>query len=178
VGWGVEFFKPLGALVPVGCDDPSCDPALVDRFNYSNLRTALEARWRFLPKTAVVVDTQFNLRNYLQGPTPEALLFSARAGLAGLITPKISVTALLGYGKDFNAPATGEKPLGHRQRFGAEIGDGHLHAHIVGGGGESLLASQRHGEARNAVERFRIHFAYAGERRDRKESQCERGETG
>ncbi|MGZ3459041.1 MAG: hypothetical protein ACXU86_11120 [Archangium sp.] len=107
VGWGVELFKPLGALVPVGCDDPSCDPALVDRFNYSNLRTALEARWRFLPKTAVVVDSQFNLRHYLQGPTPEALLFSARAGLAGLITPKIAVTALVGWGKDFSAPATG-----------------------------------------------------------------------
>jgi hypothetical protein len=104
VSWGVEFFKPLGALSPIGCTDARvCDPGQVNSFDYSNLRTSLQGRWRFLPKTAVVVDAQFNYRSYFQSTTPDALLLHATAGVAGLVTPKISVTAKAGWGKDFGA---------------------------------------------------------------------------
>ncbi len=103
VAWGLERFKSLAALFPVGCDTPVCDPAAVDQFDYSNLRASLEGRWRFLPKTAVVVDAQFNYRTYARDSTPEALLLHTRAGLAGLVSPRISVTALVGWGQDFGA---------------------------------------------------------------------------
>jgi hypothetical protein len=107
VAWGMELFKPMGALAPVGCGGPECDPALVDRFNYSDLRAGLDGRWRFLPKTAVVTDVKFNLRNYVNGGTPNALLLQARAGLAGLVTPKIAVTATMGWGQDLGAAVRG-----------------------------------------------------------------------
>ncbi|QRN94982.1 hypothetical protein JRI60_38705 [Archangium violaceum] len=102
VSWGVELFKPLGGLAPIGCDNaPVCDPTQVNGFDYSNLRASLQGRWRFLPKTAVVVDAQFNYRSYFQERTDPALLLHATAGVAGLVTPKISVTAKAGWGKDF-----------------------------------------------------------------------------
>ncbi|HEX8435696.1 hypothetical protein, partial [Archangium sp.] len=107
LSWGFERFKPLAAMFPVGCDSLVCDPAAVNQFDYSNLRASLGARWRFLPKTAVVVDTQFNYRDYTWGSTPEALLLSTRLGLAGLVSPKIAMTALVGWGQDFGATASG-----------------------------------------------------------------------
>jgi hypothetical protein len=107
VSWGIERFKPLAALFPVGCTSTVCDPAAVDQFDYSNLRASLEARWRFLPKTAVVVDAQFNYRSYSRDGTPEALLLNTRGGLAGLVSPRIAVTALLGWGQDFGAASGG-----------------------------------------------------------------------
>jgi hypothetical protein len=105
VFFGVERFKPLAALFPVGCGSMECDPAGVVNFDYSNLRASLQGRWRFLPKTAVVVDGQFTYRNYSQGGTPDALVLHATAGLAGLVSPKIAVTAKLGWGQDFGASA-------------------------------------------------------------------------
>jgi hypothetical protein len=101
VGWALERFQPMGALAPVGCGGPECDPAQVNRFDYDDLRAGLEGRWRFLPKTAVVVDLDFNLRDYRGGGTPSALLLRGKAGLAGLVTPRIAVTATLGWGQGF-----------------------------------------------------------------------------
>jgi hypothetical protein len=91
----------------VGCDAPECDPAGVVNFDYSNLRAKLQGRWRFLPKTAVVVDGQFTYRNYSRGGTPDALVMHASAGLAGLVSPKIAATVKLGWGQDFGATAGG-----------------------------------------------------------------------
>lgn len=106
LAWGVEHFKASGALVPVGCGAPGCDPSLVDRFDYGNVRTGVQARWRFLPKTAVVADAQFNWRTYAHGDTPDALLLHAKAGLAGLVTPKIALTATAGWGHDFGSTSS------------------------------------------------------------------------
>ncbi|HYO53812.1 hypothetical protein [Archangium sp.] len=107
LAWGVELFQPLGALAPVGCGGPECDPALVDRFNYSDLRAGLNGRWRFLPKTAVVADVHVNLRNYTNGDSPNALVLQAKAGLAGLVTPKIAVTATMGWGQNLGEAVGG-----------------------------------------------------------------------
>jgi hypothetical protein len=105
VFFGIERFKPLAGLFPVGCGSLECDPTGVVNFDYNNLRAGLQGRWRFLPKTAVVVDGQFTYRNYSQGSTPDALLMHATAGLAGLVSPKIAVTAKLGWGQDFGMAA-------------------------------------------------------------------------
>ncbi len=105
--WAVEFFQPLGALSPVGCIESTCDPSVVRQFDYSNLSTAVQARWRFLPKTALVVDGRFDMRTYFQGSSPNALLLHTTAGLAGLISPKLSVTAKLGWAQDFGAVGRG-----------------------------------------------------------------------
>ncbi|HEX8819614.1 MAG TPA: hypothetical protein VF794_06785 [Archangium sp.] len=107
LSWGIERFKPFAALFPVGCSGPVCDPTAVGSFDYNNLRASLQGRWRFLPKTAVVVDTHFTYRNYNQGGTPDALVLQATGGLAGLVSPRIAVTARVGWGQDFGAVAGG-----------------------------------------------------------------------
>jgi hypothetical protein len=105
--WAVELFQPMGSLNPVGCTGIECNPAEVRRFDYSNLRANLLARWRFLPKTAVVVDTQFDARTFFHGAGPNALLLQTSAGLAGLISPKLTVTAKAGWAQDFGVVGRG-----------------------------------------------------------------------
>lgn len=107
IAWGMEFFKPLGGLFPAGCTDPVCDPKAVNQFQYNNLRASVQGRWAFLPKTAVVVDGDFNYRTYPYGGTPDALLLHAMGGLAGLLTQKIALTLKAGWGQDFGSTSHG-----------------------------------------------------------------------
>jgi hypothetical protein len=107
VSWQVEFFDPLLTGNVSGCtntNDITCNPALVSRMNYSNVDFGVNAKWKFLPKTAVVLDIATDVRTYFD-PTaalnPPATLFRAQAGIMGLVSPRISVTLLAGYGGDF-----------------------------------------------------------------------------
>lgn len=106
ITWGVEFFEPLltgTTTCPAG--DITCTPTLVSAMNYSNLNFALGARYKFLPKTAIVLDTNFDLRTYWNASTQNlpAQILRGRAGLAGLLTPRFSVTLLAGAAYDFAA---------------------------------------------------------------------------
>lgn len=105
VAWGVEFFEPLLTGILPGCavGNTQCDPLTVSRSNYSNLNFGANARWKFLPKTAIMVDVNADWRTYFAGPTvqPDKVVFRAQAGIAGLISPRIAVTLLAGYGGDF-----------------------------------------------------------------------------
>ncbi|MCP3138538.1 porin family protein [Pyxidicoccus xibeiensis] len=105
--YAVEFFEPLGALSPVDCTDGTCNPLTADQFDYGNLHFGLEGRWRFLPKTAVVLDTGVDLRSYFNGGSPDATVLRALAGVAGLVSPKIAVTAKAGWGQNFAAGGSG-----------------------------------------------------------------------
>jgi len=105
VAFTVEFFQPAATTTPIpGCTgDPVCDPNVLHGMDYLNVQPGLEARWKFLPKTAVVLDATFDLRSYVTATAgnPPADLLKASVGLAGLLTPKISVQAKLGWGYDF-----------------------------------------------------------------------------
>jgi hypothetical protein len=102
VAWGVEFFEPLLPGLVQGCTDVLCDPTQVYRANYSNLNFGANGRWKFLPKTAFILDVNADWRTYFAAPgAQDKVLFRAQAGLAGLITPRISVTLLAGYSGDF-----------------------------------------------------------------------------
>ncbi|MFT3710110.1 MAG: hypothetical protein QM817_20960 [Archangium sp.] len=106
VGWSVEFFDSLLTGFVSGCSgNPICDPDLVKRANYSNLNFGANARWKFLPKTALMVDVNADWRTYFAGPTVQAdkVIFRSQAGLAGLISPRIAVTLLGGYAGDFSS---------------------------------------------------------------------------
>ena len=108
VGWGVELFDPLLTGVVSGCTnaaDITCNPTLVGKMNYSNLSAGLGAKWKFLPKTALMLDGAFDWRTYLADTTtnPQAMVLRAQAGLLGLITPHLTVTLLAGYGGNFAA---------------------------------------------------------------------------
>jgi hypothetical protein len=89
----VEYFSPIVSSGPSGVS-----PGYA---NYRNLDFELNGRWRFLPKTAVVVDTNFQDRTYVNTGNAQALLFRAQAGLAGLLSPRVSVVAKAGWAKDF-----------------------------------------------------------------------------
>ncbi|MBN1209869.1 MAG: hypothetical protein JXB05_33775 [Myxococcaceae bacterium] len=102
LAWAVEFFEPIGLAIPVGCVEGVCDPDTVDAFDYINLRAGVDGRWRFLPKTAVVLDTDLDLRSYIRATdSPSALLLRAMGGLAGLVSSKIAVTAKVGWAHNF-----------------------------------------------------------------------------
>ncbi|MDF1565596.1 MAG: outer membrane beta-barrel protein [Deltaproteobacteria bacterium] len=71
--------------------------------NYLSHRPNLQARWRFLPKTAVVLDVLGDYRQYFEPGVGGSNLwgFYAKAGLSGLITPKLSLVVNAGYGRSF-----------------------------------------------------------------------------
>lgn len=97
-----EFFDPLTTGVTPGCTpgNPLCDPNSVDALNYTNIGFHLDGRYKFLPKTAIVLDVDFGLRDYV-GATPNSSLLSATAGISGLVSPKIAVVAKAGWAQDF-----------------------------------------------------------------------------
>jgi hypothetical protein len=105
--YAVEFFEPLGATSPVDCTEGVCDPLTADRFDYGNLHFGLEGRWRFLPKTAVVMDTGVDLRSYFNDGSQGATLARALLGVAGLVSPKVAVTAKAGWGQNLAAAGGG-----------------------------------------------------------------------
>lgn len=102
VGFGVEFFDPLLTGTITGCmpGDPTCNPAQVAQMNYGNLTFGLGGRWKFLPKTALVLDANFDYRLYFTAGAANlpGMVLRVQAGLIGLISPRISVTLLAGYG--------------------------------------------------------------------------------
>jgi hypothetical protein len=98
LGWALEFFQPTAALSPEGCTEPTCDPAVVEQLNYTNLRMAVRGRWRFLPKTAVLVDARVDSRHSLTANNfRDATLLNTSVGIAGLVSPKIAATAKVGW---------------------------------------------------------------------------------
>jgi hypothetical protein len=103
----VEFLRPLSSTPDPNCTvDPVCQLINTENMDYSNIRPGLEARWKFLPKTALVLDATFDIRSYFVAATNQpAMLLKAQAGLQGLVTTKIAAVTKLGWGYDF-APNT------------------------------------------------------------------------
>ena len=100
-----EFFSPLFTLYtrppncPVG--DASCDPNSVSGLNYLNHTFGLAGRWRFLPKTALVLDTSYIIRTYVNGGSGQQIgLLKTMVGLAGLITTHIATVLKIGWAQD------------------------------------------------------------------------------
>ncbi|MCB9779149.1 MAG: hypothetical protein H6742_11350 [Alphaproteobacteria bacterium] len=89
-------------------------PGLNSRLSYGGL---LRAKWRFFPKTAVVLDVDYTRNNWAdnvldaQGDgvsreevgdylaVPDSSIWRARTGLRGRVTDKLVVTALVGFGQ-------------------------------------------------------------------------------
>ncbi len=98
----LERFSPLADGVLPDCppSEPLCSPAAVSALNYGNAAFTLRGSYKFLPKTAVVLDARYDLRDYTGG-SREARMLTGSAGISGLVTPKISVLAKLGYANDY-----------------------------------------------------------------------------
>jgi hypothetical protein len=123
VRWDVEFFSPQASSVLGGCTPTgtatiniTCDPNQVNKMDYSNLNFDLGGKWKFLPKTAAVLDVSFDYRFYWRTQPPpsmapgtmpntstnlNSMLLKVTGGMSGLITSHISTLLLVGGGGDW-----------------------------------------------------------------------------
>lgn len=104
--WVKESFEEY--VTATGCDpllNPTCVPGNIGAYGYNQYGGALEVRWKFLPRTALVLDG-----NYFQRTPDDATLsrevrgLRVNAGLAGLVTTRLAVTVKGGYGTAFDSP--------------------------------------------------------------------------
>ncbi len=110
-----ESFKSISSTAPAGCDpaDPNCQPSSIGNLNYQNIQFGLDARWRFLPKTAFTFESRLDTRNYANSTVnPSALLARGYVGMAGLISAKVATVLKIGWVQDFQS--TGLHTVGGR----------------------------------------------------------------
>jgi hypothetical protein len=87
------------------------DPKAYDYQQYSG---GLDARWKFLPQTAVLFESSYEGRKYFYPsgynggppPTPSGSVLKLRTGLAGLLTPKIAIILKVGWAQGFSGAAS------------------------------------------------------------------------
>ncbi len=119
---------------------------------YDNLTFAAftRGRWKFRPKTALLYDATLGFSNYTS-PTAGAGQISAlhssdpvrtRIGINGLLTPRLSLLALVGYGGSFFLP--GNTLPGNPAQYDSVIGNAELKIYLTEppGAGPGLSLSQ------------------------------------
>lgn len=87
-----------GASSPRGLAVPGTADYLTHTFS-------LNGRWKFLPKTAVTLDSAFAMRSYIgTNATASTAINTLKvsAGLAGLLSSHLSTVLKAGYGRDFS----------------------------------------------------------------------------
>lgn len=105
--WDLETFDPFtsGQLCLDGT--PACDQDQLSKLGYSDVSGKLELKWKFLPRTAALVQGEY----WKRLPSDSALGSDASGlrawvGLAGLFSAHVAGTVKAGYGKVSNAPSS------------------------------------------------------------------------
>ena len=102
--FGVEVFSPLSAIAVCPSGSTSdCDPARLGAYDYMNHTVNLNGRWKFLPKTALILDSAFGARQYINAGSTNIMTLKAGLGVAGLLTMHWEVLLRVGWGQDFTA---------------------------------------------------------------------------
>lgn len=70
-------------------------------YNNGNHRLATKGMWRFLPKTAVLYDGSFDIIRYQEQGQNDGEILGVRMGLNGLLTKRIALLAMAGWGASF-----------------------------------------------------------------------------
>ena len=106
--FALENLTPLATLPTSGCapTDPSCSPTALNGMSYLNYQVGLNGRWRFLPKTAFILENAFDVRTYPSRTYPTQMILRSSGGLAGLVTSKLAVLLRAGWGQDFTGGAS------------------------------------------------------------------------
>ncbi len=88
------------------------------QLNYFSHRPSLDVSWRFLPKTALVLEVSGDIRRYPDSAfnVPVNAL-QAMAGVSGLVTPRVSVLLRGGYGNSFIAASHEDEGLPNFEGF-------------------------------------------------------------
>ncbi|MBI5548280.1 MAG: hypothetical protein HY901_30740, partial [Deltaproteobacteria bacterium] len=98
------FSTASGISTCTGTSDASCDPAKIGAYDYLNHTVNLNGRWKFLPKTAMTLDSAFGARSYINSGASQGIMtLKAAIGLAGLLTTHWEVLLRAGWGHDFTA---------------------------------------------------------------------------
>ncbi len=99
-----EHFEPVTQSGVGTCPNgPAlCDPTKSYLMDFYQSKISLNLRWRFLPKTALLLGGDFLITNYLNpgsGATANAPLdiVDGTVGLAGLLTSRVELVAKVGY---------------------------------------------------------------------------------
>ncbi len=101
--WQLETYEPyLKGSYCTTAGVAECDASVVSRYGWNELRGTGELRWKFLPRTAVVIDGGYFSR-LANDPaySPDLSGVRSHAGLTGLVTPRIAGTLKVGYGQTF-----------------------------------------------------------------------------
>ncbi len=111
VGAGVTF-QPGGRALQLNLDYSFVADLMTDTSgDWGDLifhDVALQGSWKFFPFTALVLEADWQYRDYLMesrgfyGELTDNYPLRIRAGVNGFITPKLSVLALIGYGNSFH----------------------------------------------------------------------------
>ena len=98
--WALESFDPYGDCAPGADPNASCGTEEeLSGLGYDDLRGGLEAKWRFLPRTALVVDGGYQSRLPNDEERSQKVEgWRASAGFQGLVTPHLAATLKGGYG--------------------------------------------------------------------------------
>lgn len=100
--FGIEYLQPLADPAAItDCTDPSCDPNQVEQFNSLRFGGSLDARWSFLPRTALVLNSSFQQTEYPSGATPATSLGTGTLGIAGQLTQRLAIVANAGWSHNF-----------------------------------------------------------------------------
>lgn len=97
--WIAESFEKVYAGSPCAPGSPELVCADLSKFSYNELRGGAELRWRFLPRTALLLDSSYfarlpNTPRY--GAAPAGV--RVEAGGSGLVTNHFAATVKGGYG--------------------------------------------------------------------------------
>lgn len=91
-GWTLETFEDyFDAPLCAGC------PSSAANLGYDELRAGGELRWRFLPRTAAIVQGGWFQRDQRGGGASGAAGWQAQAGVSGLVTTHLAATVEAGY---------------------------------------------------------------------------------
>ena len=106
-GWDLETFEPFDRGQVCTAETPQCDPRDISKLGYSDVRAGLDLRWRFLPRTAALLQGEYWKRfpaSSELGAKPSG--WRAWGGVAGLFTAHLAGTLKGGYGALSNAPGS------------------------------------------------------------------------
>jgi hypothetical protein len=100
-----EHFEPVGSgagFTTCTSGSPLCDPSQASLMDFYESKISLNLRWRFLPKTAILLGGDFILVSYLNPGSHASAnapmdLVDGTLGIAGLLTTRLEVVLKAGY---------------------------------------------------------------------------------